>query len=252
MAADPRGRCRRRGPRPDRRPRRCASTGHAARSSMTSGGIRSGAIARSASSPAAGTSTGQPDSPCQAGRRTAPRFTPWASMSDVTVSAPTHVIRAGQSRKPVVSADLREGRLAASDHLTDRTRLRQGGRGVRRLGAGERGDDVAVRVRRDDDDRKRAARPGKVRQTGGHGADPGRRERALGRGGQDDGGDGHRASVRPASSGRPGGAVTKAALGCSPASMRSRSPATGHRRLAEDDTRPEDRSATSGPARPLP
>ena len=41
-------------------------------------------------------STGQPGSPCQAGRSIVPRAVPCASISDVIVSGPTQVIRAGQ------------------------------------------------------------------------------------------------------------------------------------------------------------
>ena len=70
---------------------------------MTSGGIRSGAIARSAARWLVGTRTGQPGSPCQLGRSIVSRSVPCASISEVIVSGPTHVIRAGQSRTAVVS-----------------------------------------------------------------------------------------------------------------------------------------------------
>ena len=73
------------------------------RSATTSGGIRSGATARSASRWIVGSRIGQPGSPCHAGRRIVPVSVPCASMSEVTVSGPTHVRRAGQSRTAVVS-----------------------------------------------------------------------------------------------------------------------------------------------------
>jgi hypothetical protein len=57
----------------------------------------SGAAARSASATATGSSAGQPAVPSQAGRRMASGDVPCASMSEVTVSAPTHVIAAGQT-----------------------------------------------------------------------------------------------------------------------------------------------------------
>ncbi len=74
-----------------------------ARRSMTSGGITSAGIDRSASRWASGSRTGQPGSPCQAGRSIVPRAVPWASMSDVIVSGPTQTIRAGHSNAPVRS-----------------------------------------------------------------------------------------------------------------------------------------------------
>ena len=59
---------------------------------MTSGGIRSVPMARRWSSADTGTSTGQPASPCQPGRRTVEGSVPCASINDVIVSGPTHVI----------------------------------------------------------------------------------------------------------------------------------------------------------------
>ena len=70
---------------------------------MTSGGIRSGATARKAARWLVGSRTGQPGSSCQVGRSIASRAVPCASISEVMVSGPTHVIRAGQSRTAVVS-----------------------------------------------------------------------------------------------------------------------------------------------------
>ena len=116
---------------------------------------------------------------------------PCASMSEVIVSGPTQVIRAGQSRTAVVS------RTSASASSAPRTIWPTGpalgrGRGaVDRLGADQRRRDGAVGIGRHDDDRQRAARPGEV------GEPPDARlaervgEGALGGGGQDDGGDGH-------------------------------------------------------------
>ena len=70
---------------------------------MMSGGITSAAIARRASRWTSGRRTGQPGSPCQAGRSIVPRAVPCASMSEVTVSGPTQTIRAGQSSAAVRS-----------------------------------------------------------------------------------------------------------------------------------------------------
>ena len=60
-------------------------------------------MARRWSSADTGTSTGQPASPCQPGRRTVEGSVPWASINDVIVSGPTHVIRAGHTSTAEVS-----------------------------------------------------------------------------------------------------------------------------------------------------
>ena len=131
---------------------------------MTSGGIRSGAIARSASRWATGTSTGQPGSPCQAGRRTDPRAVPCASISDVIVSGPTQVIRAGQISAASRSVTSAAASSMPADHLPDRAALVRRRVAVHRLGVGQRLRDRAVRVGRHDDDRQGAAGPREVRQ----------------------------------------------------------------------------------------
>ena len=158
---------------------------------MTSGGIRSGAIARNAARWLVGTRTGQPGSPCQVGRSISSRAVPCASISEVIVSGPTHVIRAGQSRTAVVS---RTSSIASSVPRTiwpTGPALGQGRGAVDRLGADQRGRHGAVGIGRQDDDRERAARPGEVRQASHAGLAERVGDRAIGGGGQDDGGNGH-------------------------------------------------------------
>ncbi len=96
-AGGPRAACR----SPGRRPGRPApGPGWAASpraQSEIAGGSSAGSSARSASRWATGTRIGQPATPWKAGRMTALRSLPWASMSDVIVSASTQPCRAGQS-----------------------------------------------------------------------------------------------------------------------------------------------------------
>ena len=113
---------------------------------MIDGGIRSGATARSASrwTRAAG--------PASPGRRARPDAAscrgsiPWASMSDVIVSGPTQVIRAGQSSTAVVSWTSASGELRAPDHLARGPGLVRGRGAVNGLGTGQRGGHRAVLV----------------------------------------------------------------------------------------------------------
>ncbi len=79
---------------------------------MISGGIVSGATARNASRWTSGSRTGQPGSPCQVGRSIVAVSVPWASMSDVIVSGPTQVRRAGQMSIAVVSVTSARARSA--------------------------------------------------------------------------------------------------------------------------------------------
>ena len=158
---------------------------------MTSGGIRSGRDGAQRPRWLVGSRTGQPGSPCQAGRSIASRAVPCASISEVIVSGPDpgHPRRPEQDRGRV--ADLGHRELRAADHLAGRPGFGRGRGAVDRLGADQRGRHGSVGIGRHDDDRQRAARPGQVRQA----TDPRLAERvgerALGGGGQDDGGDGH-------------------------------------------------------------
>ena len=165
-----------------------------ARSSMTSGGIRSGATARErvevAERQRGPASRARPARPAAGSVRAS---MPCASMSDVIVSGPTQVIRAGQMQHRGRVARPRPRASSAPRTIWPTGPASAGaGSAVGRLGAGERRGDGAVRVGRHDDDRQRAAGPGDV----GEPPDPrlalGVGEGALGGGGQDHGGDGHR------------------------------------------------------------
>ena len=117
-------------------------------------------------------------------------------MSDVTVSGPTQVMRAGQSRTAVVSVDLGRARARAADHLAGRAGLGRGGAPCVGLGCRP--------------GRARRRRRGRATTTTTGSAPPdqamsaSRRTRgwpmrvgegAFGGGGQDHGGDGHRTSM---------------------------------------------------------
>ena len=132
-----------------------------------------------------------PASPCQAGRVTLSRSSPWAAISVVTVSASTQARRAGQTSAASVSATIR---LAASIPLTIwPTGPRSGGDRIhqRRLGVRERRGDRPLGIERADDDRGRAARPRDVGEPADAGRPVGVGERRRRAGGEDDGGDGH-------------------------------------------------------------
>ena len=113
-----------------------------------------------------------------------PRAVPCASISEVMVSGPTQVIRAGQMRAASVSETSRGRQLDAADHLPDRTVLVRGRVAVHGLGVGERLRDRPVRVGRHDDDRQRAAGPREVGQAADAGLALGVGEGAFGRGGR--------------------------------------------------------------------
>ena len=98
-------------------------------------------------------------------------------MSEVIVSGPTQVMRAGQSSTAVDVADLGSGELRAAHHLAGRTGLGRGRGPVDRLTADECRGHGSVGVGRDDDDRQRATGPGDVDEP----PDPGLAER-LGEG----------------------------------------------------------------------
>ena len=166
---------------------------------MTSGGIRSGAtarkrieVARRAAGPASRVRRARSVGASR------PRSVPCASISEVIVSGPDpgHPCRPEQHRGRVADLGQREFRAARPSGRPDRPPAGQGSRRPPRTR--ERGRHGAVRIGRHDDDRQRATGPGKVRQATDPRLTERVGERALGGGGQDDGGDGHaRECTRP-------------------------------------------------------
>ena len=125
-----------------------------------------------------------------AGRRR--RSVPCASMSEVTVSGPTQVMRAGQSRTAVVSLTSASASSAAADHLAARARSRA--RPARRRRPRDPASAAATAPSGsgdDDDDRQRPAGPGDVGEPADAGLAERVGERPIGGRGQDHGGDGH-------------------------------------------------------------
>ena len=100
------------------------------------------------------------------------------------VSGPTQTMRAGQRRAAVRSWTSAAASSMPRDHLADRPRLDRGGEAVDRLAADERGRDRTVRIRRDDDDRQRAAGPREVDEAADAGLPGGLGERPIGGGGR--------------------------------------------------------------------
>ena len=112
-------------------------------------------------------------------------------MSDVTVSGPTQVMRAGQTRTALVSWTSASADLGATDDLGGGTALGRRGSRVDRLAADERRGHGTTVVGRHDDDRERPARPGDVHEPPDAWLAERVGERAFRGRGQDDGSDGH-------------------------------------------------------------
>ena len=112
-------------------------------------------------------------------------------MSVVIVSGPTQVIRAGQMRTAVVSRTSAIARSAPRSIWP--AGPASGGAGEPRTASDPRSAfaTAPVRVRRHDDDRQRAAGPGEIRKPSDARLPERVGDGALGRGREDDGGDGH-------------------------------------------------------------
>ena len=95
---------------------------------MTCGGMWSGGTARNAPRCATGTRTGQPGSPCQAGRRIVAGSVPCASIREVTVSGPTQVLPGGIVTVTYTVAN--GGQAAANGPWRDRIYLDTGAGGL--------------------------------------------------------------------------------------------------------------------------
>ena len=87
--------------------------------------------------------------------------------------------------------DLGKGQLSSPDHLAGRARFGRGRRPVDGLRSRQRRGDRAIRIRGEDDDRQRPARPCQVGQPPNARLAERVGERPIGGRGQDDGGDGH-------------------------------------------------------------
>ena len=115
---------------------------------------------------------------------------PWASMSEVIVSAPTQIIRAGQTSAASVSCVMPSATSTPRAIWGDRAAVhgRRFGQRHGRLAEGRR--DAAVGIRSDDDDGCRATRPGDVDEPADAGESLDVGEGRLGGCGEDHRGDG--------------------------------------------------------------